>query len=208
MRNPTAEFKIPAKIPTQPKQFRLLESQLSDAVSSRDLFRFKQQLIKIQQADKRSDAQTALWDKWTAAVARSNDWVERRAQGLPEISYSDLPVSARADEIRDLIKENQVVVIAGETGSGKTTQLPKICLEAGCGRRGMIGHTQPRRIAARSVASRLAEELKTDLGDKVGYRVRFADQTNRDTLIKLMTCLLYTSPSPRDKRQSRMPSSA
>jgi ATP-dependent helicase HrpA len=199
MRNPTAEFKIPAKIPTQLKQFRLLESQLSDAVSSRDLFRFKQQLIKIQQADKLSDTQNALWDKWTAAVARSNDWVERRAQGFPEISYSDLPVSARADEIRDLIKENQVVVIAGETGSGKTTQLPKICIEAGCGRRGIIGHTQPRRIAARSVASRLAEELKTDLGGKVGYQVRFTDQTNRDTLIKLMTDGILLAEIQRDR---------
>ena len=199
MSNSKAVLEIPAKIPTQPKQFRLLESQLLDAVSSRDLFRLKQQLKKVQQADKDSGEQASAWKKWSAAVAKSNHWVESRAADFPVISYPDLPVSGRADEIRDLIKANQVVVIAGETGSGKTTQLPKICLEAGCGRRGIIGHTQPRRIAARSVASRLAEELKTNLGDKVGYQVRFSDQTHRDTLIKLMTDGILLAEIQRDR---------
>ena len=196
---------LPAKLPSQPKQYRLLESQLMHAVASRDLFRFKQQLKKIQQSFKASSAteasqkSIAAWQKWSAAVTKSNSWVETRAAKFPKITYPDLPVSGRADEIRELIIDNQVVVIAGETGSGKTTQLPKICLEAGCGRRGIIGHTQPRRIAARSVASRLAEELKTDLGDKVGYQVRFADQTNKDTLIKLMTDGILLAEIQRDR---------
>ncbi|KIE93031.1 putative RNA helicase [Actinobacillus pleuropneumoniae] len=104
-----------------------------------------------------------------------------------EITYPDLPVSARREEILKLIAENQVVVIAGETGSGKTTQLPKMCLELGRGVKGLIGHTQPRRLAARSVANRIAEELKSEMGATVGYKVRFNDQVGENTLVKLMT---------------------
>ncbi|TCP15890.1 ATP-dependent helicase HrpA [Nicoletella semolina] len=103
------------------------------------------------------------------------------------IDYPDLPVSARREEILKLIAENQVVVIAGETGSGKTTQLPKMCLELGRGVRGLIGHTQPRRLAARSVANRIADELKSEMGGTVGYKVRFNDQISENTLVKLMT---------------------
>ncbi|WP_414502608.1 ATP-dependent RNA helicase HrpA [Zymobacter sp. IVIA_5232.4 C2] len=99
----------------------------------------------------------------------------------------ELPVSARHDEILKLLEAHQVVVIAGETGSGKTTQIPKLCLEAGSGRRGLIGHTQPRRLAARNVAARLAEELQVPLGETVGFQMRFADNTNEHTRIKLMT---------------------
>ena len=98
-----------------------------------------------------------------------------------------LPVSARRDEILAQLERHQVVIIAGETGSGKTTQLPKLCLEAGGGHRGLIGHTQPRRLAARSVASRLAEELRVPLGETVGFQMRFTDNTNAHTRIKLMT---------------------
>ncbi|MWQ72096.1 ATP-dependent RNA helicase HrpA, partial [Glaesserella parasuis] len=104
-----------------------------------------------------------------------------------KIEYPDLPVSARRDEILKLIAEHQVVVIAGETGSGKTTQLPKMCLELGRGVKGLIGHTQPRRIAARSVATRIAEELKSELGSTIGYKIRFNDQISDNTLVKLMT---------------------
>lgn len=103
------------------------------------------------------------------------------------ISFPDLPISKRQEEIAKAITENQVVILAGETGSGKTTQLPKICLSLGYGERGLIGHTQPRRIAARTVASRIASELKTDLGDGVGYQVRFTDNSSANTRIKLMT---------------------
>jgi ATP-dependent helicase HrpA len=203
MSTPKLGSEIPAKIPTQAVQFSLLEAQLLDTVSSRDLFRLKKQLNKIQHSANKAKEQALLWEKWSVAVAKSQRWVASRTAGFPKISLADLPVSERADEIRDLIRENQVVVIAGETGSGKTTQLPKICLEAGCGRRGIIGHTQPRRIAARSVASRIAEELNTNLGDKVGYQVRFADQTNRDTLIKLMTDGILLAEIQQDRYLSR-----
>ncbi len=118
------------------------------------------------------------------AVARR----DRRAATLPRPSYpSELPVVARKDEIASAIRDHQVIVICGETGSGKTTQLPKICLELGRGVLGAIGHTQPRRIAARAVATRIAEELQTPLGRQVGYKVRFGDQTSDDTLVKVMT---------------------
>ena len=114
-----------------------------------------------------------------------------RAAALPVISFPDLPVSARREEIAQAIRDHQVVIISGETGSGKTTQIPKICLELGRGIAGMIGHTQPRRIAARSVAERIASELGQKVGKQpgevVGYQVRFTDEVGPTTLIKLMT---------------------
>ena len=114
--------------------------------------------------------------------------VARRATLVPAIGYpEELPVSARREDIAAAIRDHQVVVVAGETGSGKTTQLPKICLELGRGVRGRIGHTQPRRIAARSVGERIAEELGVELGGVVGYQVRFSDHSGPDTLVKLMT---------------------
>lgn len=113
---------------------------------------------------------------------------DRRKASVPTISYpEDLPVSQRREEIIDAIRDNQVVIVCGETGSGKTTQLPKMCLELGLGVGAMIGHTQPRRIAARSVASRIAEELGVRNGDQVGSKIRFSDSTGEDTLIKVMT---------------------
>ncbi|HOW95794.1 MAG TPA: ATP-dependent helicase, partial [Mycolicibacterium fallax] len=113
--------------------------------------------------------------------------IAARQAAVPVIDYPDLPVSEFRDEIAAAIGANQVVVIAGETGSGKTTQLPKICLELGRGIRGTIGHTQPRRLAARTVAQRIADELHTPLGGAVGYTVRFTDQASDATLIRLMT---------------------
>lgn len=111
-----------------------------------------------------------------------------RAASMPEITYpAELPVSARRDDIAAAIRDHQVVIVAGETGSGKTTQLPKICLELGRGITGLIGHTQPRRIAARSVAERIAHELGTELGGVIGYQVRFTEQVSEATLLKLMT---------------------
>ena len=111
-----------------------------------------------------------------------------RLASLPKPEYPlELPVSLRKDEIAQAILKNQVVIVCGETGSGKTTQLPKICLELGRGVAGLIGHTQPRRIAARSVASRIAQELKTPLGEAVGYKVRFNDKLSESSYVKLMT---------------------
>lgn len=107
---------------------------------------------------------------------------------MPELSYpAELPITAHVDEIKDLLGEHQVVVVAGDTGSGKTTQLPKICLAAGFGVSGMIGHTQPRRLAARAVANRVAEELKVEVGNQVGFSVRFSDHASDATLVKMMT---------------------
>ena len=128
----------------------------------------------------------------------------RRVAAKPHVTYPpELPVSQRAGDIAKAIREHPVVIVSGETGSGKTTQLPKICLEAGRGERGLIGHTQPRRIAARAVASRIAQELGTPLGEAVGYKVRFTDRTRRDAYIKLMThgiLLAETQGDPQLRR--------
>nr|WP_239521370.1 ATP-dependent RNA helicase HrpA [Blastococcus saxobsidens] len=123
-----------------------------------------------------------------ADVAAAEQRIARRRAAVPAISFpEELPVSGRRDDIAAALRDAQVVVVAGETGSGKTTQLPKIALELGRGIRGRIGHTQPRRIAARSVAERIAEELATPLGEAVGYKMRFNDQVSDSTLVKLMT---------------------
>ena len=126
-------------------------------------------------------------DKRRAPAPLTAEQVEARKRSVPRIAYPDLLVSARRDEIARAIRDNQVVVVAGETGSGKTTQLPKICLELGRGTSAMIGHTQPRRIAARAVADRLAHELGVDLGAQIGYQVRFTEEVSPGTLVKLMT---------------------
>jgi ATP-dependent helicase HrpA len=120
-------------------------------------------------------------------VARAEKRIAARRDSLPLITYPDLPVSARRDDIAAAIRDHQVVVVAGETGSGKTTQIPKILLELGRGITGQIGHTQPRRIAARAVADRVAEELGVDVGEAVGYQVRFTDHSSERTLVKVMT---------------------
>jgi ATP-dependent helicase HrpA len=143
-------------------------------------------------------------DRLAAEVERSEARMARRLAARPRITYPpELPVSQAKDELAAAIAAHQVVIVAGETGSGKTTQLPKICLELGRGLRGTIGHTQPRRIAARTVADRIAEELGTDLGTTVGFQVRFAGSANDDTLVKLMTdgILLAELRSDRDLRR-------
>ena len=129
--------------------------------------------------------------------------VATRRAAVPTIGYPDLPVSDRRDDLGKAISEHQVVVVAGETGSGKTTQLPKICLDLGRGIRGTIGHTQPRRLAARTVAQRIADELATPLGDVVGYTVRFTDQVSDRTLVKLMTDGILLAEIQRDRRLRR-----
>src|ERR1700683_490828 len=139
----------------------------------------------------------------TRAQALAGLRAARRA-AIPPISYPpELPGSERKDEIAQAIRDHQVVIIAGETGSGKTTQIPKICLELGRGVAGQIGHTQPRRLAARTVAERIAEELGSPLGETVGYQVRFTDVSADDTLIKLMTDGIMLTELARDRRLSR-----
>jgi ATP-dependent helicase HrpA len=133
-------------------------------------------------------ARAAVLTEIAAEVEAAQLRADARLAAVPPISYpEELPVSQRRDDIRAAIRDHQVVVVAGETGSGKTTQLPKICLELGRGVRGQIGHTQPRRIAARTVAERIAEELGTPLGSTVGYKIRFTDQVTDETMVKVMT---------------------
>ncbi len=129
--------------------------------------------------------------------------LERRRAAVPALHFPEsLPVTRRKDDIAAALRSSQVVVVAGETGSGKTTQIPKICLELGRGVAGMIGHTQPRRLAARSVAERIADELQTPLGRAVGYTVRFHDQVGEDTLVKLMTDGILLAEISRDRNLS------
>jgi len=135
-----------------------------------------------------AEARHAVFDEIALDIARSMSVVQTRIQCHLNIDYPEiLPVSQKKEDISEAIANHQVVIIAGETGSGKTTQLPKICLELGLGKYGLIGHTQPRRLAARSVAARIAEETQTQMGQAVGYKVRFTDHVSDQTRIKLMT---------------------
>ncbi|MFD1662700.1 ATP-dependent RNA helicase HrpA [Streptomyces caeni] len=157
-------------------------------LSLRDAHRLGRRLEGARKIRK-PEARAAVLAEIEAEVAKAEDRIAARTARVPSVTYPEqLPVSQKRDEIADAIRDHQVVIVAGETGSGKTTQIPKICLEQGRGVRGMIGHTQPRRIAARTVAERVAEELDTPLGEAVGWKVRFTDQVNQDaTFIKLMT---------------------
>ncbi|NJP68085.1 ATP-dependent RNA helicase HrpA [Streptomyces sp. ventii] len=155
---------------------------------------------RVRKPSARAQALTEIGRSVDEAEAR----VEERRAAVPKITYPEaLPVSRRKDEIAAAIRDHQVVIVAGETGSGKTTQLPKICLELGRGVTGLIAHTQPRRIAARTVAQRVADELGTQLGEAVGWKVRFTDQVGDRTLVKLMTdgILLAEIQQDRDLRQ-------
>jgi len=142
-------------------------------------------------------------ERFARDLAAAEERLATRVAAVPRISYPEqLPVSQRKDDIAAAIRDHQVVIVAGETGSGKTTQIPKICLELGRGVRGLIGHTQPRRLAARSVAERIAEELETPLGSAVGYTVRFHDQVGASTLVKLMTDGILLAEIQRDRTLS------
>jgi ATP-dependent helicase HrpA len=168
--------------PSADASLRALRRML-EGVSSRDFGRL---LGRWRTLSKRPDASKV--DALIADIERSIERRQARVAAKPVIRLDEsLPITARADDIIKLIREHQVVVIAGETGSGKTTQLPKLCLAAGRGEAGMIGCTQPRRLAARSVARRVAEEQGTPLGDIVGFQVRFNDQVSERSLIKFMT---------------------
>ncbi|WP_326611558.1 ATP-dependent RNA helicase HrpA [Streptomyces scopuliridis] len=167
--------------------FADLQTLLAD-VSLRDAQRLGRRLEGARRIRK-PEARQAVLDEIAGEAGKSAERTRLRGARVPVVSYPEqLPVSQKKDLILEAIRDHQVVIVAGETGSGKTTQIPKICLELGRGVRGMIGHTQPRRIAARTVAERVAEELDTPLGEAVGWKVRFTDQVNPDaTFVKLMT---------------------
>ncbi|MBT2904860.1 ATP-dependent RNA helicase HrpA [Streptomyces cellulosae] len=164
-----------------------LASRLSE-LSLRDAHRLGRRLEGARKIRK-PEARAAVLGEIEAEVAAAEERMAARRARVPEVRYPEqLPVSQKKDAIAEAIRDHQVVIVAGETGSGKTTQIPKICMELGRGVRGMIGHTQPRRIAARTVAERVAEELDTPLGEAVGWKVRFTDQVDPEaTFIKLMT---------------------
>ncbi|MGV9337067.1 ATP-dependent RNA helicase HrpA [Streptomyces sp. NPDC003688] len=164
-----------------------LASRLTE-LSLRDAHRLGRRLEGARKIRK-PEARAAVLAEIEGDVDQAASRMEARRSRVPAVTYPEqLPVSQKKDEIAAAIRDHQVVIVAGETGSGKTTQIPKICMELGRGVRGMIGHTQPRRIAARTVAERVADELKTPLGEAVGWKVRFTDQVNPDaTFVKLMT---------------------
>ncbi|MET9791511.1 ATP-dependent RNA helicase HrpA [Streptomyces canus] len=176
----------PAPAPGTPA-FADLAARLTE-LSLRDAHRLGRRLEGARKIRK-PEARAAVLSEIEAEVGKGAERVSARRARVPAVSYPEqLPVSQKKDDIAAAIRDHQVVIVAGETGSGKTTQIPKICLELGRGVKGMIGHTQPRRIAARTVAERVAEELDTPLGEAVGWKVRFTDQVNQDaTFVKLMT---------------------
>ncbi len=167
-----------------------------------DRFSIRKKIQLLQRRLKERKPVDRLQEDVEALLLRSEERVSRRQYSQP-IHYPDLPVSGRREEISKAISEHQVVVIAGETGSGKTTQIPKICLELGLGRVGLIGHTQPRRLAARTVANRIAEELQTSLGSTIGYQVRFTEQVADNTMVKLMTDGILLAETQNDRYLER-----
>tara|TARA_R110001592_G_scaffold356571_1_gene658757 strand:- start:9650 stop:13678 length:4029 start_codon:yes stop_codon:yes gene_type:complete len=175
-----------------------IESNL-DACSYKDQVWLAKQiknLSSIKEPEQKQKKAKLIKDKITLA----KESLQKRLEQKLHISFPEqLPVSKQADQICDAIRANQVVIVAGETGSGKTTQLPKICLQAGLGRKGLIGHTQPRRLAARTVSNRIADEMQVELGSVVGYQVRFTDQVTDTTLVKVMTDGILLAEIKHDK---------
>ncbi|MDO9139889.1 MAG: ATP-dependent RNA helicase HrpA, partial [Methylobacter sp.] len=154
-----------------PDLFKQLSLQLAQCLNQ-DRPLLKRQLDRCR-SKKIPEELNALAARIERSVAARN----KRLANFPVLTFPDLPVTGKKDDIAQLIQDNQVVILCGETGSGKTTQLPKICLSIGRGAAGFIGHTQPRRIAARTVADRIAEELGEPMGKSVGYKIRFNDKT-------------------------------
>ena len=156
-------------------------------------------LDKIARRERKGQPADRLRTQFAERLERSVAKADARLDGLPKIELAaGLPVAEHADELAEAIQSRQVVIVCGETGSGKSTQLPKIAMRLGRGRRGQIGHTQPRRIAARSLAARISEELGTAVGQQIGYQVRFQDRTSDRTLVKLMTDGILLAETGRD----------
>jgi ATP-dependent helicase HrpA len=182
-----------------PNRIRLLEQGLSLCLR-KDVFGLKKQLQKLKTEINAGRDITITLNELAVRLERSKALREARTISVPALNYPEaLPVAEKKDEIKHALLKHQVIIVCGETGSGKTTQLPKICLEAGRGLAGFIGHTQPRRIAARSVAVRIAEELGQPLGQAVGYKVRFQDHTRPESLVKLMTDGILLAETQHDR---------
>ncbi len=162
-------------------EYKRLGQQIDGALTTQQ-FHFKRSLKQLSKK-----ANTDTLKRLATQIEASVELAKQRREQCPVIDFPDLPISHKRAEIAKLISEHQVIILCGETGSGKTTQLPKICLDLGRGFKGQIGHTQPRRLAAISVAQRIAEELKTELGQTVGYKIRFQGKESQQTLVKLMT---------------------
>lgn len=173
---------------TEQQKFTLPQLfQQIDGLMLRDKAHFSHRLRGIKKVNNPQTQQTIM-QQLASEIAKAQAKIQQREAARPLISYPEnLPVSQKKQQILQAIRDNQVVIVAGETGSGKTTQLPKICMELGRGIKGIIGHTQPRRLAARTVASRIAEELHSEPGGPVGYKVRFSDHVGENTMVKLMT---------------------
>jgi len=181
------------------EQLKQLE-QLIPACMVQKRFAFGRNISKIKQLSKAGKPFDDAIYRLSEQVVKNVELAQTRLNSTPHISFDDsLPISQKRDDIRRAIDENQVVVIAGETGSGKTTQIPKICLELGLAQFGLIAHTQPRRIAARSVAQRISEEVRVELGNEIGYQIRFSDNSNESTLVKLMTDGILLAETQHDK---------
>ena len=188
MTSPTADPSLPE-----------LEREIRRALGG-DRHRLRRRLRSIRQAQKQKKPFDRNLARLAEEVAQSVARRQARAEGKPAVTFDEsLPIFEKLDEIKAAINEHQVVVVCGETGSGKSTQLPKICLDLGRGIDGMIGHTQPRRIAARSVAARVAEELGTAVGQAVGFKIRFTDSTSPRTYVKLMTDGILLAESQGDR---------
>ncbi|BCJ29255.1 ATP-dependent RNA helicase HrpA [Actinocatenispora sera] len=186
-----------AATPVRPAERELRERVA--ALSVLDRYRLGRRLDQV-----RGTADAAQLDRVAEQVTAGEQRIANRRAAVPAVTYPpELPVSEHREQIAAAIRDHQVVIVAGETGSGKTTQIPKICLELGRGIHGTIGHTQPRRIAARTVAERIAEELATPLGGAVGYQVRFTDQVGPNTLVKLMTDGILLAEIQRDRMLRR-----
>ncbi len=175
------------------------EQQLSACLQA-DRHRLRRLLQSIDHAEAAGKPTDRNQQRFREQLERSQQLRARRAANAPAVRYDpDLPITAKREDIAAAIAAHPVVIVCGETGSGKSTQLPKICLELGRGIDGFIGHTQPRRIAARSVAARLAEELGSPLGTQVGFKIRFADVTRPDTYVKLMTDGILLAETQHDR---------
>ena len=204
-----------------PKERMNTRPEARDTTPEKRAERSRRTLAKVLRAEDRRAPEDAKRELMPVAQQTRSPFVPPNPITKPVTPVPGLPVSEHGDELAAAIRDNPVIVVCGETGSGKTTQLPKICLMAGRGTKGLIGHTQPRRIAASSIAKRIAAEMQSEVGEIVGYKVRFTDKTMPGAAIKLMTdgillaetqtdpllkrydtiiidCLLYTSPSPRD----------